>query len=59
MKNGDTVIGRMMAQTVSSSPSRRSVSTLGTIVTWNGSSISMITAKKIASRPGKRKRESA
>ena len=49
----------MMDQTVFSNPSRRSVSTLGTIVTWNGSNISMMIMKKMPSRPGNLKRLSA
>ena len=53
---GEKIIGRITAHTVFSRPTVRSVSTFGTIVTWNGSSISMMMPKNRASRPRKRKR---
>ena len=57
-ENGAANIGRMIAQRVFSRFSARSVSTLGTIVTWKGSTISRTTQKAMASRPRNRKQES-
>ena len=51
MKNGANSIGRITAQTVSSNPIKRSVSTFGTMVTWKGSSISITIMKNSVSRP--------
>ena len=56
---GQITMGSTTAQRVSSSFSSRSVSTLGTMVTWKGSTISSTTRKAIRSLPRKRKQDRA